>query len=143
MQPEIESVKDFQNIKILISFFNNWNFSLIYFLIKQNQIYISLKTRQTRTSFITFEYYKYETLILMTCSYLHQSYNAVSHAFGYGLMDAHAMVMKARNWTLAPSQLRCTKSVVSSAHTPRVFSSNQRMTISVRVSHQLLIVICF
>ncbi|RCN30243.1 convertase P-domain protein [Ancylostoma caninum] len=31
----------------------------------------------------------------------------VSHSFGYGLMDAGAMVQLARNWTTAPEQHKC------------------------------------
>ena len=30
----------------------------------------------------------------------------VSHSYGYGLMDAMAMVKLARNWTLVPTQVR-------------------------------------
>ena len=31
----------------------------------------------------------------------------VSHSYGYGLMDATAMVKLARNWTLVPTQQKC------------------------------------
>lgn len=31
----------------------------------------------------------------------------VSHSFGYGLMDAHAMVKLARTWKTVPEQQRC------------------------------------
>lgn len=31
----------------------------------------------------------------------------VSHSFGYGLMDAYAMVMLARNWVTVPEQHKC------------------------------------
>lgn len=31
----------------------------------------------------------------------------VSHSFGYGLMDAHAMVKQARTWKTVPEQNRC------------------------------------
>jgi len=31
----------------------------------------------------------------------------VSHSFGYGLMDAAAMVQLARNWTTVPPQRIC------------------------------------
>lgn len=31
----------------------------------------------------------------------------VSHSFGYGLMDAAAMVRLARNWETVPEQQRC------------------------------------
>jgi len=32
---------------------------------------------------------------------------SVSHAFGYGLMDAYAMVKLARNWKTVPEQHKC------------------------------------
>lgn len=31
----------------------------------------------------------------------------VSHSFGYGLMDAAAMVQLARNWPTVPQQHKC------------------------------------
>ena len=31
----------------------------------------------------------------------------VSHSYGYGLMDAEAMVKLARNWTRVPTQQHC------------------------------------
>lgn len=31
----------------------------------------------------------------------------VSHSFGYGLMDAHAMVTMAKDWVTVPSQKIC------------------------------------
>ena len=31
----------------------------------------------------------------------------VSHRFGYGLMDAYAMVKLAKNWTTVPQQRKC------------------------------------
>ena len=34
---------------------------------------------------------------------------SVSHSFGYGLMDAGAMVQLAKNWTTVPPQHICEK----------------------------------
>jgi furin len=40
----------------------------------------------------------------------------VSHSFGYGLMDAYAMVKLARNWKTVPEQHKCE---VSAPHTDK------------------------
>jgi hypothetical protein len=41
---------------------------------------------------------------------------SVSHSFGYGLMDAYAMVKLARNWKTVPEQHKCE---VSAPHTDK------------------------
>jgi furin len=41
---------------------------------------------------------------------------SVSHSFGYGLMDAYAMVKLARNWKTVPEQHKCE---VSAPHTEK------------------------
>ena len=58
---------------------------------------------------------------------------SVSHAYGYGLMDAYGMVTRAKNWTLVPPQRICTKSVISDSQTPRILSSGGREIIPVEV----------
>ncbi|PSN43802.1 Furin-like protease 1 [Blattella germanica] len=40
----------------------------------------------------------------------------VSHSFGYGLMDAYAMVKLARSWKTVPEQHKCE---VSAPHTDK------------------------
>ncbi|XP_076804353.1 furin-1-like isoform X2 [Clavelina lepadiformis] len=57
----------------------------------------------------------------------------VSHAFGYGLMDAYAMVTRARNWTMVPPQRKCTVSVISEKHPSREISSRKVLVVPVEV----------
>ncbi|XP_014666816.1 PREDICTED: furin-like [Priapulus caudatus] len=45
----------------------------------------------------------------------------VSHSFGYGLMDATAMVQQALNWTNVPSQQRCEVPAISARSKIRPF----------------------
>uniref|UniRef100_F6YWW9 P/Homo B domain-containing protein n=1 Tax=Ciona intestinalis TaxID=7719 RepID=F6YWW9_CIOIN len=58
---------------------------------------------------------------------------AVSHAFGYGLMDAYGMVTLARNWTNVPQQNRCNISVISPEETPRILRSTEPLRVNVEV----------
>jgi furin len=46
-------------------------------------------------------------LLLSSSSSSSSSYVSVSHSFGYGLMDAYAMVKLARNWKTVPEQHKC------------------------------------
>ncbi|XP_078493501.1 proprotein convertase subtilisin/kexin type 4-like isoform X1 [Ciona intestinalis] len=57
----------------------------------------------------------------------------VSHAFGYGLMDAYGMVTLARNWTNVPQQNRCNISVISPEETPRILRSTEPLRVNVEV----------
>ena len=59
--------------------------------------------------------------------------SVVSHAFGFGLMDAHAMVMKARNWTSVPTQRICIKTVISDGRYPRIVPPNVTYVIPFQV----------
>jgi hypothetical protein len=59
------------------------------------------------------------TLILLLLLYVEQKIVvvvSVSHSFGYGLMDAYAMVKLARNWKTVPEQHKCE---VSAPHTDK------------------------
>nr|CAB3247432.1 furin-1-like [Phallusia mammillata] len=58
----------------------------------------------------------------------------VSHAFGFGLMDALAMVKQAENWTLVPAQRNCTIHVISPSQTPRIIDSTKILQVPVLAS---------
>lgn len=58
---------------------------------------------------------------------------AVSHAFGFGLMNAHAMVMKARSWSPVPQQRTCFRTVISDDHSPRFIPANVAFVVPVQV----------
>ena len=45
--------------------------------------------------------------LLCTLDDIESVYVVVSHHFGFGIMDASAMVDLARTWTTVPSQHRC------------------------------------
>ena len=47
------------------------------------------------------------TKLRILCLIVNKIIFAVSHSFGFGLMDAAAMVEYARNWTIVPDQHRC------------------------------------
>jgi len=68
--------------------------------------------------------------------------STVSHAFGYGLMDAYEMVKQAADWTLVPAQRRCSVSVIVSDHAPRFFSSTQPLTVPVEVNRRRFLSAC-
>lgn len=55
---------------------------------------------------------------VINCAYT----NAVSHSFGYGMMNAEGMVRLAQNWTGLPEQHRC--EIVSSDTEKSVFVQN-------------------
>ncbi|XP_031837292.1 furin-like protease 1 isoform X1 [Nomia melanderi] len=54
----------------------------------------------------------------------------VSHSFGYGLMDAAAMVRLARRWRTVPEQHRCE---VSAPHMGRPIPPNNKLTLELNV----------
>ncbi|XP_052120301.1 furin-like protease 1 isoform X2 [Frankliniella occidentalis] len=54
----------------------------------------------------------------------------VSHSFGYGLMDAHAMVQLARSWKSVPDQHRCE---VSAPHTDKLIPSKSQVVLQLHV----------
>jgi len=47
----------------------------------------------------------------------------VSHAFGFGMMDAYAMVTRAKTWKNVPEQRICNISVIAENGSPRIFHS--------------------
>ena len=58
----------------------------------------------------TILYVSFKAQFIVVVSLKHRDYfchEIVSHHFGYGLMDAAAMVMHAENWTTVPVQHRC------------------------------------
>ncbi|XP_073989172.1 uncharacterized protein isoform X2 [Rhodnius prolixus] len=54
----------------------------------------------------------------------------VSHSFGYGLMDAAAMVQLARNWPTVPQQHKCE---VSAPHIDKVIPAKSHVSLSLNV----------
>ncbi|XP_075238401.1 furin-like protease 1 isoform X2 [Lycorma delicatula] len=54
----------------------------------------------------------------------------VSHSFGYGLMDAEAMVKLARKWRTVPEQHKCE---VVAPHTDKLIPAKSTVTLSIRV----------
>ncbi|XP_034241763.1 furin-like protease 1 isoform X2 [Thrips palmi] len=54
----------------------------------------------------------------------------VSHSFGYGLMDAHAMVQLARTWKAVPEQRRCE---VSAPHVDKLIPSKSQVVLQLHV----------
>ncbi|XP_068246773.1 furin-like protease 1, isoforms 1/1-X/2 [Palaemon carinicauda] len=54
----------------------------------------------------------------------------VSHRFGYGLMDAYAMVQLARNWTSVPIQRKCE---VNAAHSDKLIPQKSFVTLELDV----------
>lgn len=54
----------------------------------------------------------------------------VSHSFGYGLMDAYAMVKLARNWKTVPEQHKCE---VSAPHTDKLIPAKSHVTLQLHV----------
>ncbi|XP_066953849.1 furin-like protease 1 [Macrobrachium rosenbergii] len=54
----------------------------------------------------------------------------VSHRFGYGLMDAYAMVQLARNWTSVPVQRKCE---VNAAHSDKLIPQKSFVTLELDV----------
>lgn len=55
----------------------------------------------------------------------------VSHSFGYGLMDAYAMVQMARNWTAVPEQHKCE---VTSSQVPKVIPAKSMVVLQLQVN---------
>jgi len=58
----------------------------------------------------------------------------VSHAFGFGMMDAYSMVMLAKEWDTVPEQHVCNVSVISSDNSPRSFSAVESLSVPVDFS---------
>lgn len=56
---------------------------------------------------------------------------SVSHSYGYGLMDASAMVKKARNWKLMPVQNEC---LVTSPYYYKIIPAMGYITIELEVN---------
>ncbi|KAJ4445762.1 hypothetical protein ANN_12447 [Periplaneta americana] len=54
----------------------------------------------------------------------------VSHSFGYGLMDAYAMVKLARNWKTVPEQHKCE---VSAPHTDKLIPAKSHVSLQLHV----------
>ncbi|XP_042864322.1 furin-like protease 1 isoform X4 [Penaeus japonicus] len=54
----------------------------------------------------------------------------VSHRFGYGLMDAYAMVQLARNWTSVPTQRKCE---VAASHIDKLIPQKSFVTLELDV----------
>ncbi|BES94083.1 Proprotein convertase P-domain [Nesidiocoris tenuis] len=54
----------------------------------------------------------------------------VSHSFGYGLMDAAAMVRLARSWVTVPTQQKCE---VSAPHTDKAIPAKSHVTLQLNV----------
>lgn len=70
-------------------------------------------------------------LSLVTTS--NHSPSVVSHAFGFGMMDAYAMVTRAKTWKNVPEQRICNISVIAENGSPRIFHSKiLRVPIDVR-----------
>ncbi|ROT67420.1 putative furin-like protease 1, isoform 1-CRR isoform X1, partial [Penaeus vannamei] len=55
----------------------------------------------------------------------------VSHRFGYGLMDAYAMVQLARNWTSVPTQRKCE---VAASHIDKLIPQKSFVTLELDVT---------
>ncbi|XP_057655590.1 furin-like protease 1 isoform X2 [Diorhabda carinulata] len=55
----------------------------------------------------------------------------VSHSFGYGLMDAYAMVQMARNWTTVPEQHKCE---VTSSQVPKMIPARSMVVLQLQVN---------
>ncbi|XP_037816406.1 furin-like protease 1 isoform X2 [Lucilia sericata] len=58
----------------------------------------------------------------------------VSHSFGYGLMDASAMVRLARNWKTVPEQQRCE---INAPHVDKVIPPKGHITLQLSVKNCL------
>lgn len=58
----------------------------------------------------------------------------VSHSFGYGLMDASAMVKVARNWKTVPEQQRCE---INAPHVDKFIPSKGQITLQLSVKNCL------
>nr|XP_026694354.1 furin-like isoform X1 [Ciona intestinalis] len=58
----------------------------------------------------------------------------VCNSFGYGLLDAHAMVQLARNWTTAPDQKQCNITVISAEESPKFLKSTRSLKVSFQVT---------
>ncbi|XP_017481482.1 PREDICTED: furin-like protease 1, isoforms 1/1-X/2 [Rhagoletis zephyria] len=56
----------------------------------------------------------------------------ISHSFGYGLMDAAAMVKAARNWKTVPEQQRCE---INAPHVDKVIPPRSYITLQLTVKH--------
>ncbi|XP_067647647.1 furin-like protease 1, isoforms 1/1-X/2 [Eurosta solidaginis] len=56
----------------------------------------------------------------------------ISHSFGYGLMDAAAMVKVARNWKTVPEQQRCE---INAPHVDKVIPPRSYITLQLTVKH--------
>lgn len=56
----------------------------------------------------------------------------VSHSFGYGLMDAYAMVKAARTWKTVPEQQRCE---INAPHLDKVIERQSHLTLQLKVEH--------
>ncbi|XP_055850087.1 furin-like protease 1 [Episyrphus balteatus] len=58
----------------------------------------------------------------------------ISHSFGYGLMDAAAMVQLARNWKTVPEQQRCE---INAPHVDKIIPAKGYITLQLTVKHCL------
>uniref|UniRef100_A0A034VHS7 furin n=1 Tax=Bactrocera dorsalis TaxID=27457 RepID=A0A034VHS7_BACDO len=56
----------------------------------------------------------------------------ISHSFGYGLMDAAAMVQAARKWKTVPEQQRCE---INAPHVDKVIPPRSYITLQLTVKH--------
>lgn len=64
----------------------------------------------------------------------------VSHAFGYGLMDASAMVSKAQNWIFVPKQRICKVTILTAR---RTFSVQNPLEVTKEVCNKYSTDVCF
>ena len=72
-------------------------------------------------------------LLIMTIC-LEIIYTLVSHAYGFGLMDAYAMVKLAEAWDSVPQQRKYVRPVIYDDHTPRRIPPNSSFLIPVEVN---------